>query len=57
MLHQPDWNNPAMQAMRSFKHALTFGVTLSPTFRVRNLMRDVIAASATNDVGGVPNWQ
>ncbi|TLP68252.1 hypothetical protein FEA48_30840 [Pseudomonas nitroreducens] len=54
MLHQQDWNNPAMKAMRTFKHWLTTGVTSSPAFRARNLLRDSISAIATNDIGYNP---
>ncbi|MFK8398187.1 LPD38 domain-containing protein [Pseudomonas sp. BGr12] len=54
MLHQQDWNNPAMKAMRTFKHWLTTGVTSSPAFRARNLLRDSISAIATNEIGYNP---
>jgi hypothetical protein len=37
-----------MKVMGKFKHYLTLGVTVSPTFRVRNLMRDSISAIGTN---------
>lgn len=50
MLHQQDWNNPAMKAMRTFKHWLTTGVTLQPAFRARNLLKDSISSIATNDM-------
>jgi hypothetical protein len=36
--------SPVMAAMGAFKHALTIGVTASPFFKVRNLMRDSITA-------------
>lgn len=42
----------AMDAMRKMKHALTVGVTISPTFRIRNLMRDTISALGTSDHAG-----
>lgn len=42
----------AMDVMRKFKHALTIGVTISPTFRIRNLMRDTISALGTADDAG-----
>lgn len=45
-LHFVGHNDPFMKAMRKFKHALTVGVTLSPTFRVRNMLRDTIQAVA-----------
>lgn len=48
------YNNPAMRAASKFKHLLTVGVTISPTFRVRNLMRDALQAVATADVGYNP---
>lgn len=54
MLNHQDWNNPAMKAMRSFKHALTVGVTSSPAFRARNLLRDSISSIAANELGYNP---
>ncbi|TJZ69760.1 LPD38 domain-containing protein [Chitiniphilus eburneus] len=54
MLHHQGWNNPAMKAMRTMKHLLTTGVTMSPTFRVRNLIRDMVSAIAVNDMGYNP---
>ena len=42
----------AMDAMRLFKHVLTAGVTMSPTFRVRNLARDTMSALAVSDDAG-----
>ncbi|MDY0036719.1 MAG: LPD38 domain-containing protein [Zoogloea oleivorans] len=48
------YNNPAMRAAGKFKHMLTIGVTISPTFRIRNLMRDALQAVATADVGYNP---
>ncbi|WP_337058239.1 LPD38 domain-containing protein [Pseudomonas sp. USHLN015] len=54
MLNHQDWNNPAMKAMRSFKHALTVGVTSNPAFRARNLLRDSISSIAANDLGYNP---
>lgn len=54
MLHQQDWNNPAMKAMRTMKHWLTTGVTTAPAFRARNLLRDSVSAIATNDIGYNP---
>lgn len=42
----------AMDAMRWFKHALTVGVTISPTFRVRNLIRDSLSVLAVSDDAG-----
>jgi hypothetical protein len=40
------WQNPAMGTLRSFKRFLTIGVTASPAFRIRNLIRDSIHAIA-----------
>lgn len=54
MLHHPSWNNPAMKAMTKLKHALTAGVTSSPAFRARNLLRDTISAVAANDLSYNP---
>lgn len=34
--------NPVMNAMGTMKHALTVGVTASPFFKVRNLIRDAV---------------
>lgn len=45
-LHYVGSNDPFTKAARKFKHALTVGVTISPTFRVRNLLRDTIQAMA-----------
>lgn len=44
-------NSPIMNVMSAFKHALTIGVTASPFFKVRNLIRDsvqVIGLSGIN---------
>ena len=35
---------PIMDAMGTFKHALTVGVTASPAFKIRNLARDSVQA-------------
>jgi hypothetical protein len=40
------WQNPAMGALRTFKRYLTYGVTASPAFRIRNLLRDSIHSVA-----------
>lgn len=42
------WNNPAMKMMQKAKHYLTLGVTISPTFKIRNLIRDQISAIGLN---------
>uniref|UniRef100_UPI00374CCC0E LPD38 domain-containing protein n=1 Tax=Rhodoferax sp. TaxID=50421 RepID=UPI00374CCC0E len=39
--------SPIMKALGSFKHALTIGVTASPFFKVRNLIRDSVQAIAS----------
>ena len=39
---------PLMDAMGTFKHALTIGVTASPFFKVRNLIRDSVQAIGTS---------
>jgi hypothetical protein len=44
-------NNPIMKGMQSFKHYLTMGVTASPFFKVRNLIRDSIQAVAIAPIG------
>jgi hypothetical protein len=40
------WQNPAMGTLRTFKRFLTYGVTASPAFRIRNLLRDSIHSVA-----------
>jgi len=45
---------PAMDAMSTMKHWLTMGVTASPFFKVRNLIRDSVQAIATADLGYNP---
>ncbi len=42
--------NPAMQAMGAMKHALTVGVTASPFFKVRNLIRDSVQVIGTGPI-------
>jgi hypothetical protein len=44
------FNNRPMRAMRKFKRMLTFGVTASPEFKVRNLFRDTISSAATSKI-------
>ena len=41
---------PAMQAMGAFKRWLTIGVTASPTFKIRNLIRDSVQAIGTAEL-------
>lgn len=45
---------PAMKALSTFKHMLTMGVTASPFFKIRNLIRDSIQSIATSDISGNP---
>ncbi|MCP4493229.1 MAG: ParB N-terminal domain-containing protein [Gammaproteobacteria bacterium] len=45
-LNYEGMNTRGMKAMRMFKRALTIGVTASPGFKVRNLLRDTIHAAA-----------
>ncbi|MBZ4284312.1 hypothetical protein LAJ55_16035, partial [Streptococcus pneumoniae] len=42
---------PAMQALSSLKHMLTIGVTASPFFKVRNLIRDSVQVIASSPIG------
>lgn len=46
--------NGVMDALTKFKHYLTVGVTASPAFKVRNLIRDSIQAIGTSDLGYNP---
>jgi hypothetical protein len=46
--------NPVMNAMGTFKHALTVGVTASPFFKVRNLIRDSVQVIGTSRIGVNP---
>lgn len=39
-----------LKLMSKFKHFLTLGTTISPAFKLRNLIRDTIAAPATNEM-------
>jgi len=48
------YDNPLMRAAGKFKRVLTTGVTINPSFRIRNLARDVISAMATSDVSYNP---
>jgi len=45
-LNWSGWSNPAMNTLRNFKRYLTIGVTASPAFRIRNLLRDTLHAVA-----------
>jgi hypothetical protein len=44
------FKGPVMKALTSMKSVLTHGVTMSPTFRVRNVIRDQVSALAVNDM-------
>lgn len=46
--------NPAMNAMGAMKHALTVGVTASPFFKIRNLIRDSVQAIGTGNLSYNP---
>lgn len=54
MLYTPPWSNPAMKGLQWFKRALTFGVTINPSFRIRNLMRDTLSTLSSNRIGYNP---
>lgn len=47
-------NGPAMKTLRAFKRALTLGVTVSPDFKTRNLIRDTIIALAVTGMSKNP---
>lgn len=40
------FRGPAMRFFGAFKQALTFGATVSPSFRIRNLIRDTVQSLA-----------
>jgi hypothetical protein len=42
------FRGPVMKAMSTMKHLLSAGVTLSPAYRIRNVIRDQISALAVN---------
>lgn len=44
------FSGPAMQTMGAFKRWLTIGVTASPTFKIRNLIRDSVSAIGTAEL-------
>lgn len=48
------YDNPLMRTAGKFKRALTIGVTASPSFRIRNMVRDSLAALGTAEVGYNP---
>lgn len=43
-----------VKAMAPFKRLLTFGVTVNPTFKIRNLIRDSLSAIAQSDLSYHP---
>ncbi|WP_423459977.1 LPD38 domain-containing protein [Ottowia sp. VDI28] len=43
-----------VKAMAPFKRLLTFGVTVNPTFKIRNLIRDSLSAMAQSDLSYNP---
>jgi hypothetical protein len=45
---------PMMDAMSAFKHSLTIGVTASPFFKIRNLIRDSLQAISVSELGYNP---
>ncbi|MDP3940380.1 MAG: LPD38 domain-containing protein, partial [Deltaproteobacteria bacterium] len=45
---------PLMDAMSTMKHVLTVGVTASPFFKVKNLIRDSLQAIAVAPIGANP---
>lgn len=45
-LNAPMMSGAAVKALAGFKRALTIGVTISPAFKARNLLRDSVAAFA-----------
>jgi Large polyvalent protein associated domain 38 len=49
MISNCDLNNAGMKAMRTAKHWLTKGVTVSPFFKVRNLISDSISSLAADN--------
>lgn len=53
MLHFNGESNKTVQVLGAFKRALSFGVTISPGFRIRNLLRDTISAMSVADTADV----
>jgi hypothetical protein len=47
-------NGPLMKAMRAFKYYMTTGVTVSPAFKIRNLIRDSVQSIAVAEMGANP---
>ena len=48
------FSGPAMKAMGAFKRWLTMGVTASPAFKIRNLIRDSISAIGQGELSYNP---
>lgn len=48
------YNNNAMRAMSWFKNTLTKAITVSPYFKVRNLIRDSLSVLAVSDINRNP---
>lgn len=48
------YNNGAMRAMSWFKNTLTKAITVSPYFKVRNLIRDSLSVLAVSDINRNP---
>lgn len=46
--------NSVIKAMAPFKRLLTFGITVNPTFKIRNLIRDSLSAMAQSDLSYNP---
>ena len=46
--------SPLMKPLAKFKQLLTWGVTVNPTFKIRNLIRDSVSAIAQADLGYNP---
>lgn len=46
--------SPLMKPLAKFKQLLTWGVTVNPTFKIRNLIRDSVSAIAQSELGYNP---
>lgn len=49
-LHERSDNSKVMKVLRTFKRMLTFSVTFSPEFKIRNLLRDSITSAGVSPV-------
>lgn len=47
-------SSPLMKPLAKMKQILTFGVTVNPTFKIRNLIRDSLSAIAQSELGYNP---